>query len=299
MSNINPQNIDGTFPIAGQDNNSQGFRDNFTNTINNFTFAAAELTDLQTYAVLKGPLGSVGQTGTPSNDMAYTFITAPQLIKAVETINAIGNVSTGGSQTIDWSDGHFQTVSVTGSATLSFASTWPANNLWTKLRLRILSYGSTAVTFPTTVTENIQNIRGYTSGTTVYLSNGLHEFEFSTYDNGSTVSITDLRKNYGPVIQQLSPAANVAFTANVGVDRVLLTPTPSGGIVSFFADVTLPNTTANGTTISIASNVAVNQLRALPSWTSTVSPSANVTLTAGNSVEYTYVTADNKWYRTR
>lgn len=299
MSNINPQNIDGSFPIAGQDNNSQGFRDNFTNTINNFTFAAAELTDLQTNALLKGPLGSVGQTGTPTNDMEYTFITAPQLKQAVETINAIGNVSVAGSQSINWTTGHFQTISVTGSATLSFASTWPASNLWTKLRLRILSYGSTAVTFPGTVTENIQNIRGYTSGTTVYLSNGLHEFEFSTYDSGQTVSISDLRKNYGPVIQQLSPTANIAFTANVGVDRVLLTPTPNGGIVSFFADVTLPNTTANGTTISIASNVAVNQFRALPSWTSTVSPSANVTISAGQSVEYTYVTADNKWYKTR
>ena len=299
MSNINPQNIDGSFPIAGQDNNSQGFRDNFTNTINNFTFAAAELTDLQTNALLKGPLGSVGQTGTPTNNMEYTFITAPQLKQAVETINAIGNVSVAGSQSINWTTGHFQTISVTGSATLSFASTWPASNLWTKLRLRILSYGSTAVTFPSTVTENIQNIRGYTSGTTVYLSNGLHEFEFSTYDSGQTVSISDLRKNYGPVIQQLSPTANIAFTANVGVDRVLLTPTPNGGIVSFFADVTLPNTTANGTTISIASNVAVNQFRALPSWTSTVSPSANVTISAGQSVEYTYVTADNKWYKTR
>lgn len=299
MSNINPQNIDGSFPIAGQDNNSQGFRDNFTNTINNFTFAAAELTDLQTNALLKGPLGSVGQTGTPTNNMEYTFITAPQLKQAVETINAIGNVSVGGSQSINWTTGHFQTISVTGSATLSFASTWPESNLWTKLRLRILSYGSTAVTFPSTVTENIQNIRGYTSGTTVYLSNGLHEFEFSTYDSGQTVSISDLRKNYGPVIQQLSPTANIAFTANVGVDRVLLTPTPNGGIVSFFADVTLPNTTANGTTISIASNVAVNQFRALPSWTSTVSPSANVTISAGQSVEYTYVTADNKWYKTR
>ncbi len=298
-SAINPNLIDGAYPVAGQDNNSQGFRDNFTNTINNFTFAAAELTDLQTYAVLKGPLGSIGQTGTPDNDMAYTFLTAPQFIKSVETINAIGNVSSGGSQTIDWSDGHFQTISVTGSATLSFASTWPTNNLWTKLRLRVLSYGSTAVTFPTTVTENIQNIRGYTSGTTVYLSDGLHEFEFSTYSNGSPVTITDLRKNYGPVIQQLSPTANIQFSANVGVDKVLLTPTPSGGIVSFFADVTLPNTTANGTTISIGANVAINQLRALPRWTSSVSPSADVTLTAGTSAEFTYVTSDNKWYRTR
>jgi hypothetical protein len=29
-SNINPYNIDGTYPVAGQDNSSQGFRDNFT-----------------------------------------------------------------------------------------------------------------------------------------------------------------------------------------------------------------------------------------------------------------------------
>lgn len=298
MSNINPQNIDGTFPIAGQDNSSQGFRDNFTNTINNFTFAAAELTDLQNYAVLKGPLASVGQTGTPTNDMNFAFLTAPQLIEAVETINAIGNVSSGGSQTIDWTDGHFQTLSVTGSATLSFASTWPPANHWTKLRLRILSYGSTAVTFPITVTENIQNIRGYTSGTIVYLSDGLHEFEFNTYDNGSTVSIIDLRENAGPVIQQLKPTGNVAVTANVGVDRLLLTPT--GTVISFGANVTLPNTTANGTTIDISSNIAVSQLAIQAPWTSSISPFGNVTLsTAGSTVQYVYVTADNRWYRTR
>ena len=41
-SQINPNNIDGAYPVAGQDNNSQGFRDNFTNTINNFTKAADE-----------------------------------------------------------------------------------------------------------------------------------------------------------------------------------------------------------------------------------------------------------------
>ena len=46
-SNINPNNINGNFPIAGQDNDSQGFRDNFTNILNNFSFAASEITDLQ------------------------------------------------------------------------------------------------------------------------------------------------------------------------------------------------------------------------------------------------------------
>ena len=52
-SNINPNNIDGTYPVAGQDNNSQGFRDNFTNTKTNFQYAETEITDLQNNAILK------------------------------------------------------------------------------------------------------------------------------------------------------------------------------------------------------------------------------------------------------
>lgn len=46
-SNINPYNIDHTYPVAGQDNDSQGFRDNFTNTRNNFIQAKAEIEALQ------------------------------------------------------------------------------------------------------------------------------------------------------------------------------------------------------------------------------------------------------------
>ena len=55
-SQVNPNNIDGTYPVAGQDNDSQGFRDNFTNIRNNLTFAKAEIEDLQNKAVLKSAL---------------------------------------------------------------------------------------------------------------------------------------------------------------------------------------------------------------------------------------------------
>lgn len=46
-SNINPSNIDTTYPIAGQDNDTQGFRDNYTNIKQNFAVAASEITALQ------------------------------------------------------------------------------------------------------------------------------------------------------------------------------------------------------------------------------------------------------------
>ena len=55
-SSINSNNIDGTYPIAGQDNDSQGFRDNFTNVKTNFTNAKAEIEDLQSKVVLKSAL---------------------------------------------------------------------------------------------------------------------------------------------------------------------------------------------------------------------------------------------------
>ena len=65
-SNINPNNIDTTYPIAGQDNDSQGFRDNFTNIKTNFEYAETEIDDLQAKGIFKSAL-----TGTTlDNDMA-------------------------------------------------------------------------------------------------------------------------------------------------------------------------------------------------------------------------------------
>jgi len=46
-SNINYTAIDETFPIAGRDNDSQGFRDNYAVIKNNFEAAKSEIDDLQ------------------------------------------------------------------------------------------------------------------------------------------------------------------------------------------------------------------------------------------------------------
>ena len=178
MSNINPQNIDGTFPIAGQDNNSQGFRDNFTNTINNFTFAAAELTDLQQNAMLKTALGSVGQTGTPTNDMNYAYITHAQIKGAVET-SALNLSVSAGSFTVNWESGHYQSVTINADTSFSF-SNWPASNYFTKLRLQVtVSGGTWNLTFPSGVNINLSNIQGWSSGQIVSLAAGVYVFEFT------------------------------------------------------------------------------------------------------------------------
>lgn len=69
-STINPNNIDITYPIAGQDNDTQGFRDNFRNIKNNLNTARAEITDLQAN-VAKSPqvtyiTGNVGNVSYPA-----------------------------------------------------------------------------------------------------------------------------------------------------------------------------------------------------------------------------------------
>jgi hypothetical protein len=50
-SQINPSNIDATYPIAGQDNDTQGFRTNYINIKNNFATAAKEITDIQSNVI--------------------------------------------------------------------------------------------------------------------------------------------------------------------------------------------------------------------------------------------------------
>ena len=71
-SQINPNDIDGTYPVAGQDNDSQGFRTNFTNTVTNFQYAADEITDLQGKVLLKSAL-----TGTTLNNLSLIHISEP------------------------------------------------------------------------------------------------------------------------------------------------------------------------------------------------------------------------------
>lgn len=101
--------------------------------------------------------------------------------------------------------------------------------------------------------------------------------------------------NEAPYYQSYKPTANIAVTANVGISRVLLTPT--GTVVSFGANVLLPNITQDGTLVSISSNVAVQHLAVYGQWLSSVSPGANTTIAAGSSVTYLYNSADVKWYK--
>ena len=103
-SQINPNNIDGTYPVAGVPNNTQGMRDNFTNTKTNFQYAADEITELQSKAVLKAAI-----TGTTlDNNMNDQEIYAVQLRDASYAYSQL--TATAGSITIDYSVAPYQQI---------------------------------------------------------------------------------------------------------------------------------------------------------------------------------------------
>jgi hypothetical protein len=209
-SAINPNNINGAYPVAGQDNNSQGFRDNFTNTKTNFEYAASEITDLQNKAVLKSSL-----TGTTlNNDMGGSLLSNAQLQDMSATVVALGSVT--GSQVIDYAAGPYYTLTTTGSVTLSFSNFPTAGTLGCcRVRITIASTAHT-VTLPAAVTIGTANLQGYASNIITFNQTGTYEFEFETVDAGATISVFDLNRNrdplYLPSSEDLAASAAASLT---------------------------------------------------------------------------------------
>jgi uncharacterized surface protein with fasciclin (FAS1) repeats len=189
-SNINPNNIDGAYPVAGQDNNSQGFRDNFTNTKTNFEYAANEITDLQNKAVLKAAL-----TGTTlNNDMQGAVLSNAQLQNMSETVVALGTVS--GSATINYALGSYQTLTTNGPVSLAF-SNFPAAGVAASVSVQVtVANTSHTLTLPAAVSVNNAGIQGINPTTNVitFAATGVYSFQFVTSNGGTTITVNENNK---------------------------------------------------------------------------------------------------------
>ena len=210
-SAINPQNIDGAYPVAGQDNDSQGFRDNFTNIKTNFQFAANEITDLQNKAVLKSAL-----TGTTlNNNMGGSILSDAQLQDMSETKVALGTTS--GTITLNYAAAPYYTVTTSGSVTAAFTN-FPAAGTTGRMRLQI-TVASTAhkLILPAAVSVGTSNTQGYASSEIEFVATGTYEYEFETSDGGTTISIFDLNRNRDPIFLPSSEALAATAAASLAV----------------------------------------------------------------------------------
>jgi hypothetical protein len=184
-SNIVPGNVDGTYPIAGQDNSSQGFRDNFTAIKNNFTEAKAEIESLQD-----------NKASTNANsDFSNNVVSQATFKDTAETVYAHGSVGSG-SVTLDHENGHYQTLTVTADTTFAFQN-FPSTGTLGRIILDItLAPTAVTLTFPTAVIK-ADNVTG-SDGTSDQITPGLGRalYEFVSPDGGTTVLMHQLGKQY-------------------------------------------------------------------------------------------------------
>ena len=184
-SKIVPGNIDGTYPTAGKDNSSQGFRDNFTSIKNNFTEARSEILALQTG---KANLDA-------SSDFANNVVTKAQFKDTSQTVFAHG--TTGGSIVLNHANGHYQTMTTNAGFAIGFANMPSFGRLGT-IRLDV-TYSNTShvMTLPTAVklADNITGGDGSSKQITAPTT-GRYLYEFVSPDGGVTVLMHQVGKMY-------------------------------------------------------------------------------------------------------
>ena len=190
-SNINDTAVNSDYPIAGVDNDSQGFRDNFSTIKTNFVAAKAEIETLQTTtAKLNVANNFLGNTVSGANleNVTETAYVASTTVNTSQNVN----VDSGGYQEFkagaditftlsNWSSVtakagkvrvHVQSDQAAGSATnrtITFASNAGAGTI------------KTDNGWPTANTTAVIGAPGADEASKYYA------FEFTSYDSGATV----------------------------------------------------------------------------------------------------------------
>jgi hypothetical protein len=301
MSNINPNNINSAYPVAGVDNDSQGFRDNFTNIKNNFAYAQSELSDLQSKAIVKSAL-----TGTTlNNNMAGTLLSSAQIQDFRETEYDNGVVST--NVTLDHTRAHYHKVQTNGTITLAFAN-FPAAGTVGRIRLKLnVTNSSHRVILPSTVTIGTQYLQDYNQSNNsigyTQSGTGYYWYEFVSDDAGATITVFPLsrpRMNPDYYYANVSNGVSSANTTNVSVVSKLILDNGSNGALAN-VKVTLPSYPIDGQFLTISANVAVSNLFIVAG--NTINGNTT-TLSANTHLGFTFVGAPrnptvNAWFRTQ
>ena len=260
-SQINPNDIVTNYPVAGQPNNTQGFRDNFTAIQNNFGYAETEIDDLQNKVVLKAAL--VG--GTLDNNMNNVLIYAANIQDFSAT--AVNITTTSGSIAVDYSAGHYQSISTAGNISLSFIN-WPSSGAVGLIRLQlIIDIAGRIVTFPSAVSQGTIGVQGYAANAITFAKPGTFEFAFLTKNGGTAITMFDLNRPLlagtgnaigystgagGTVTQATNKSTAVTLNTNCGQVTMNAAALASDTTVSF----TLTNSTISAGDVLVLNHIS-------------------------------------------
>lgn len=262
-SAINTDNISGTFPVAGQDNNSQGFRDNFSNIKAGLDVAKSEITTLQQ---------STAKLDV-DNDFNGKILENAEINKFYGSVRQNGPISTNTSVNVE--NGPLQTYTIGANLTLQFIQ-WPVSDRYAKIRLHLKS------------DANVRTVQFVTESGT-----GNVEFDntFPLLTGSSTVRALTLAANEEYQVVE-------AWTFDAGIKvymRNLGSYTANGTLSGSIGLTDLSNVTIG--------TAAINQVLKFDSATLTwingsvpISSASDVTITAPtNNQVLKYNSATNKW----
>lgn len=201
MSTINTNGINVNYPIPGENNSTQGFRDNFAAIKTNLDTASIEITDLQNKAVLKAALNG----SSLNNDMANTLISNASIRSFRATTYNLGNALSG-TVLVNVAQADVQYGNVAGNVTLQFGS-WAPTNTESTLTLKLgISNSSAVITFPSQVVASNNNFGGTLLENYVNVANTITitapydvqqlDFKLRTIDCGNTITIEPINRPY-------------------------------------------------------------------------------------------------------
>lgn len=190
---INPNNIDTAYPVAGQDNSTQGFRTNFTNIKQNFEYAEQEINALQSNGVINNGANNFNDNliySAKMQDIAFTKITDP---------------AAAGSIVLNFASGQYYSLVTDGSISVTF-SNWPtavsSSVGYLRLQVEVINTSHTLTiaadnTGGSAALINASQLQGYVptnaySGTITFPAVGYYDFEFTCSDGGAEVTIQQI-----------------------------------------------------------------------------------------------------------
>jgi len=186
-SQINYSAIIATYPVAGQDNDSQGFRDNFTAITAGLEVAANEITNLETSAVLTQVLGSNPPTPV-INDLIGSTISNGLYSQFNGVFYNAGVIS--GNTNVNLNNGPIQKFTLSASSVLNFTN-WPATGAYGVIRLMLITdrSGTYTANFSTANSGVIKPATGFTIPVSVGVAGKYEIIEAWSVDHGTNVFI--------------------------------------------------------------------------------------------------------------
>ena len=177
-SQIDTQEINENFPVAGQDNDTQTFRVNFSKIKNNFDYAKTEIEELQDSTA--GLQLTVSGADEGSN-FGGRLITNAKLKNNFETVKNGGEVA--GEAFISYAEGSYQHCRLTANTTFTIQDL-PANGL-----------GKITVEFTSDATNRVISFAA--DGGVTFKKNSTFPVSFTIGTAGAT-AIVEIWKRPGP-----------------------------------------------------------------------------------------------------